>query len=261
MKKGTDTSIEAKVGNDADSPTPAGARSHQPLGRLLPLAVIVAGLAAFFVFGLDERLSLATLSKERQTILEWGAENYLLAVLSFIGVYFLVVTLSLPGAVWMTLAGGFLFGTVPATVFVVVGATMGATALFLAVRHALGDPQRTRAGPWMQKMEAGFQDNALSYLLVLRLIPLFPFWLVNLAPAFFGVGVRTFVVGTLFGIIPGSFVYASVGSGLGAVLDQGGAPDLGIILAPRVILPIIGLATLAMLPVVYKKLRADGSHG
>ncbi|MFQ5974287.1 MAG: TVP38/TMEM64 family protein, partial [Alphaproteobacteria bacterium] len=113
-----------------------------------------------------------------------------------------------------------------------------------------------QAGPLAEKMEAGFRENALNYMLVLRLIPVFPFWLVNLAPAFLGVSVRVFVIGTFVGIIPGTFVYASVGNGLGAVFDAGGAPDLGIIFEPEILLPIIGLALLALLPVIYKKIQA-----
>jgi len=114
---------------------------------------------------------------------------------------------------------------------------------------------RRRAGPWISRLEAGFQENALSYLLVLRLVPLFPFWLVNLVPAFLGVPLTTYVLGTFVGIIPGSFVYASVGNGLGSVFDAGGAPDLTIIFEPEILLPIIGLSLLALIPVAYKKLK------
>ncbi len=114
---------------------------------------------------------------------------------------------------------------------------------------------RRRAGPWIGRLEAGFRENALSYLLVLRLVPLFPFWLVNLVPAFLGVPLTTYALGTFVGIIPGSFVYASVGNGLGAVFDAGGTPDLTIIFEPEILLPIIGLSLLALIPVVYKKFK------
>jgi uncharacterized membrane protein YdjX (TVP38/TMEM64 family) len=108
----------------------------------------------------------------------------------------------------------------------------------------------------MRRMEEGFRADALSYLLVLRLIPIFPFWLVNIVPAFLGVPLRTYVLGTLIGIIPGSFVYASVGNGLGAVFDAGQTPDLGIVFEPAILLPIVGLAVLALLPVAYRKSKA-----
>jgi uncharacterized membrane protein YdjX (TVP38/TMEM64 family) len=105
-------------------------------------------------------------------------------------------------------------------------------------------------------MEEGFRQDALSYLLVLRLIPIFPFWLVNIVPAFLGVPLGTYVLGTFVGIIPGSFVYASVGNGLGAVFDAGGTPDLGIIFEPAILLPIVGLAVLALLPIAYRRFKA-----
>ena len=118
-----------------------------------------------------------------------------------------------------------------------------------------------KAGPALQRMEAGFRENALNYLLVLRLIPLFPFWLVNLVPAFLGVSLRHYVIGTFIGIIPGTFVYASLGNGLGAILDAGGAPDLKIIFSPEILIPIVGMAVLALLPVVYKRWKARQAKG
>jgi uncharacterized membrane protein YdjX (TVP38/TMEM64 family) len=127
--------------------------------------------------------------------------------------------------------------------------------VFLIARTALGDALRAKAGPWMRRMEAGFRENAFSYLLVLRLIPLFPFWLVNLVPAFLGVPLGAYVLATFLGIIPGSLVYASVGNGLGVVFDRGGAPDLGIIFRPAILGPIVGLAALALLPVIYRKYK------
>jgi uncharacterized membrane protein YdjX (TVP38/TMEM64 family) len=139
---------------------------------------------------------------------------------------------------------------------VVVGATVGATIVFLIARTALGDALRARAGPRVRRMEEGFRSDALSYLLVLRLIPIFPFWLVNIVPAFLGVALRTYVLGTFIGIIPGSFVYASVGNGLGAVFEAGGTPDLGIVFQPAILLPIVGLAVLALLPVGYRRYKA-----
>ena len=152
-------------------------------------------------------------------------------------------------------AAGFRFGAVSGTIYGIGGATVGATGLFLAARTALGEPLRARAGPSLHRLEQGFRKNALSYLLFLRLIPLFPFWLVNLVPAFLGVPLRTYVIGTAIGIIPGCFVYASVGNGLGAVFDAGETPDLGIIFKPDILIPIVGLAILALLPIAYKRFK------
>ena len=139
--------------------------------------------------------------------------------------------------------------------YVVFAATVGATALFVVAKTTLGALLRERAGPFLAKMEAGFQENAFNYLLFLRLIPVFPFWLVNLAPAFLGVSLRTYVAATFVGIVPGTFVYASLGNGLSAVLDAGGTPNLGRIFERDVLLPIIAVAVLALVPVAYKKLR------
>jgi uncharacterized membrane protein YdjX (TVP38/TMEM64 family) len=224
--------------------------------RFLPLVVLVLALGAAFALGLDDYLSFEALRDHREQLLAWVGDNALLAPLVFAALYAAVVALSIPGGAVLTIAGGFLFGALLAGLYVVVAATLGATILFLVAKSALGDLLRARAGPWLQRMEAGFQDNALSYLLVLRLIPIFPFWLVNLVPAFLGVRLSTYVIGTFVGIIPGSFVYASVGNGLGAVFDAGEVPDLGIIFRPAILIPIIGLAALALLPVLYRKWRA-----
>ena len=222
------------------------------LRRLWPLAVLAAGFAAFFAFGLDEYLSFSILQQHREALVGWIDRYAVAAGLLFMAIYVAVVVFSVPGATVMTLAGGFLFGAVLGTGMVVLAATVGATLLFLAARTSLGDPLRARAAPWLGKMEAGFQRNALSYMLVLRLIPLFPFFVVNLVPAFLGVPTRIFFVATLFGIIPGTFVYATAGAGLGDILDRGEEFSFSGILTPKVIAALVGLAALALLPVIYK---------
>lgn len=227
------------------------------LRRMLPLAVIVGALVAFFAFDLDRYVSFETLKTHRAALTEFVAAHRVAAAALFVLVYAVATAVSLPGGALLTIAGGFLFGTVLGSILVVVGATVGATALFLAARTALGDVLRARAGPALWRMEKGFREHALSYLLFLRLIPAFPFWLVNLVPAFLGVPLSTYFIGTLLGIIPGSVIYASVGSGLGAVFDAGETPDLGIIFEPEILLPIIGLAVLALLPIAYKKFKAN----
>lgn len=229
--------------------------------RLVPVFVLIAGFVAFFALRLDEYLTFEVLRENRAILRDYVDMYGVLAILVFGVVYAVIVAFSLPGGALMTITGGFLFGTVVGGTAVVVAATLGATALFLIARHALGDMLRGKAGPFVSKMEAGFRENALSYLLVLRLIPLFPFWLVNLVPAFLGVPTSTYIIGTFVGIIPGTFVYASVGNGLGAVFDAGETPDLGIIFEPAIIGPIIGLALLALLPVVYKRYQARRKAG
>jgi uncharacterized membrane protein YdjX (TVP38/TMEM64 family) len=232
--------------------------SRFTLGRILPLAVIAVVFAGFFALGLDEYVSAAALKAHRQTLDDFVSANAVWSVFLFIVLYAAAIAVSLPGGAVLTITGGFLFGTILGTTYVVIGASIGATGLFLAARSALGEPLRARAGPGLKRMEKGFQDNAFSYLLFLRLIPAFPFWLVNLVPAFLGVPLRTYVVATVIGIIPGTFVYASVGNGVGALFDAGKTPDLKIIFEPDILIPIVGLALLALLPIAYKKFKRGG---
>ena len=238
--------------SEADKPEK---KSGFSAGRVVPLVLLAVGLAAFFVFDLNRYVSLDALKTHRETLQSWVVNYGVLTAAIFMLVYALAVAFSVPGAVFITIAGGFMFGPYLGTVYVVVGATIGAVGVFLAAKYALGDVLRARAGPAIKRMEAGFRENEMSYLLILRLVPLFPFWLVNLVPAFLGVSLRTYTIGTLLGIIPGAFVYALVGDGAGAVLDAGGDLNLGIIFEPRFLAPIIGLAVLACIPIVYKKIR------
>jgi uncharacterized membrane protein YdjX (TVP38/TMEM64 family) len=244
-------------GSTVEPPADVPARSRSSaIRRLAPLAVLLAAIGAFFALGLHDYLSFETLRQHREQLLVLVAQHPFLAPLAFMAVYAAVIALSVPGGAILTIAGGFLFGILAGTSYVVVAATLGATIVFLIARTALGDALRAKAGPRIRRMEEGFRQDALSYLLVLRLIPIFPFWLVNIVPAFLGVPVRTYVLGTLIGIIPGGFVYASVGNGLGAVFDAGQTPDLGIVFEPAILLPIVGLAILALLPIAYRKFKA-----
>jgi uncharacterized membrane protein YdjX (TVP38/TMEM64 family) len=227
-----------------------------PIRRFGPVLVLVAGMILFFVLGLDRYLSFDALHENREWLRHWVEANEILAAVTLIAVYALVVAFSLPAGAVLTIAAGFLYGTAVAASCVVIGATLGATAVFLAARTAFADLLRAKAGAGMRRMEAGFRENAFNYLLMLRLIPIFPFWLVNLVPAFLGVPLRTYMLATLIGIIPGTVVYASLGNGLGAIFAAGETPDLGIIFHPEVLLPILALAALAALPVVYKKFKA-----
>ena len=224
--------------------------------RLAPVAVLAALVVLVFALGLDEHLTFEALRENRTLLLGWVAEYGLAAAAAYIAIYAAVVALSLPGAVFMTLAGGFLFGAVAGAACTVAAATLGATAVFLIARTAIGDSLRARAGPWMARLEDGFRGNALSYLLVLRLIPLFPFWLVNLVPAALGVPVGVFVLGTAAGIVPGTFVFSLAGAGLGGVFDSGEEFSVGSVLTAEMVAALVGLALLALAPILYKRARA-----
>lgn len=229
------------------------------LTRLWPVALLLAGLGAFFAFDLDSYLSFEALRENRAFLTQWTHSHQVQAILIYAAVYIVVVVFSLPGGAVMTIGGGFLFGPIIGTPVTVIAATIGASLLFIAAKTTLGDVLRAKAGPAIRKMEAGFQENELSYMFVLRLVPLFPFFVVNLAPAFLGVSLRSYLIATFFGIIPGTFVFILVGNGLGAVFDAGGAPDLGVIFKPEILFPILGLALLAMIPVIYKRIQGARS--
>jgi uncharacterized membrane protein YdjX (TVP38/TMEM64 family) len=231
-------------------------RAGFSLTRLWPLAALALAIALVFALDLDRFLTFEALREHREALTQFVADNMVLAALVFAVVYAAAIALSVPGGAILTIAGGFMFGSILGTDLVVVAATLGATVVFLIAKTALGDPLRARAGPFLQRMEAGFRNDALNYLLVLRLIPLFPFWIVNLVPAFLGVPLRTYVLGTLIGIIPGSFVFASVGAGLGSVLDSGQEFSPSSVLTPQIVIGLVGLAVLALLPVAYRKWRA-----
>ncbi len=225
------------------------------LRRFAPLAVIAAGLAAAVALGWTDYLSLGELRARREDLLAWVEANPVLSVAAFAGLYCLVVAFSIPGAQIMTLAGGFLFGAIVGTAATVTGATAGAIVIFLAARSAFGDVLRRRAGSAVARFEQGVREHAFSYIVTLRLLPIFPFWLVNIGLALVDVPLRTFALATLLGVIPGTFVYSALGSGLGSIFDRNEAPNLSIIFEPQILLPLIGLALLSLLPVVVRRFR------
>lgn len=235
------------------SPETPPAKTKSRVAKFLPIVVIASATGVFFASGAYRFLSFETLREHYAALEAFVEKRFAFSMLIFAMVYILAVALSLPGASLLSLLGGFLFGTFVGTGVVVVAATIGATIIFIAAKTAFGDTLRARAGGIVKKMEEGFRSNAMSYLLLLRLIPLFPFFVVNVAPALFGVPVRTFFIATLIGIIPGTFAYVSAGNGLGAVLAAGGDLKLtGLLLKPEIITPIVALSLVALLPVVLK---------
>jgi uncharacterized membrane protein YdjX (TVP38/TMEM64 family) len=224
--------------------------------RVLPLALLCAGFATFIALGWHRHVSFEAIRMHRGMLMDWVDRWGMLAALAYGAGYAAMAAFSIPGGALATIAGGYLFGLWLGAAASVVGATLGAVAVFLAARTALGDFLRAKTGGALKRMEEGFRRDAFSYLLVLRLVPIFPFWLVNLVPAFCGVSLRTYALATLIGIVPGSLVFASVGSGLGALLDRGETPDLKIVFQWNILLPVLGLALLALLPVLVKRIQA-----
>ena len=223
--------------------------------RWLPLGVIVLGVVLFFAFDLDRFVSFQSLRENHQRLADFVAEHLVQAIAGYLLLYVMFVALSLPGAVWLTIAGGFLFGVVTGTILSVIAATTGATLLFLATKTSLGDYLRAHAGPWLAKVERGFADNQWSYLLMMRLFPAIPFWVANLVPAFLGVPLSVFVITTFIGIIPATAIFSTIGAGLGSVLQTSAELSLHSLMTPQVKGALIGLAVLAAMPIAVKFLR------
>ena len=224
--------------------------------RLLPLLVILM-VAVIGAFTLRDHLSFEALAANREALTSFRDNNYLLALLSFMAVYIVIVAFSLPGATIATLTGGFLFATFPGALFNITAATIGAMIIFLAAKWGLGEKLAAKmenSDGAVKKIKDGIDENQWSMLFLIRLVPAVPFFLANLIPALVGVSLWRFTISTFIGIIPGGIVYTSVGAGLGEVFDRGETPNLGIIFEPHILLPVLGLCALAALPILLKKL-------
>jgi uncharacterized membrane protein YdjX (TVP38/TMEM64 family) len=227
------------------------------LVRRLPLIAILV-VAAVGAFTLRDVISFETLAQNRERLIAFRDANYVATVAAFVAAYVAIVAFSLPGATIATLTGGFLFGVFPGALFNVTAATIGATLIFLAARWGLGERLAARMDQGegrIQRIKRGIDENQWEMLFLIRLVPAVPFFVANLLPALVGVPLSRYVITTFLGIIPGAVVYTSVGAGLGEVFARGEAPDLGIIFEPQVLLPILGLAALAALPIAVKALR------
>ena len=220
------------------------------LRRLLPVALVLALLAAAYALGLHDHFSLEALAARRDWLERLVAENEIKAALGFLAIYIAAVSVSIPGATVLTIAGGFMFGWLPGTALSLTGATIGATIIFLIARTALGGLLEAKAGPRLQKLQAGFREDAFHYLLFLRLAPLFPFWLINVAPALFGMRLGAYVLATIIGILPGTLAYSYFGRGLGTALEPGGP-----VLSTDLLIGFGALGLVALMPVVIRRWR------
>ena len=223
------------------------------ISRFGPLIALFLGLSLYFLFDLSSYLSFSVIKSHHLQLLEHVNNNRFFSAVVYVISYTALVSFSLPGGAMMTILGGFLFGPMAGALLAVIGATLGANIIFLAARHALSDWFLPRAGSAIFKMREGFKANALSYLFFLRLVPIFPFFLVNLAPAFLGVKFSTYLTGTFIGIMPGTLIYAFVGDGLGTIIKIDANVDLDIIFAPRFLFPLIGLGVLALVPIIWRR--------
>jgi uncharacterized membrane protein YdjX (TVP38/TMEM64 family) len=231
------------------------------LKHLLPLALLIAGLVILWALGLQQDLSWAGLSRHQAELLATVAARPLEAGGAYVVVYAILVACSVPEAAIVTVAGGLLFGAVLGGALAVIGASIGAVILFLAARYAFADLMAGRAAPLMARIRPGIERDGFLYLLAIRLVPIFPFWLVNLAAAACDMRLLPFALATLIGIIPGTLVYAAVGAGLAGVLANGGTPDFAVLFSPRILLPLVALAVLTLLPVAWRAFRARDAKG
>ncbi|MBO0345719.1 TVP38/TMEM64 family protein [Roseibium sp. CAU 1637] len=236
-------------------------------GRWGALAALLMGLAVAYAYGLQDYLTLSALIREHQALSEFVEAHLIAALALYILIYIAAVALSFPGASFLTIAGGYLFGWMVSGTAAVLAATAGATLVFLIARSSVGEVFRRKAGGWLARMREGFQNDAFSYMLFLRLTPIFPFWLVNMAPALLGVRLSVYSVATLLGIIPGTFAFSIVGSGLGSLIDaqEQASPGCGeagtcnveisALITPTMLVALFALGILALIPVVLKSRR------
>ncbi len=238
-----------------DTSAPRKATFRRSLPMLLILSVAILG-----AFTLKDYLSFDTLRQNHEALVAYRESHLWSSIAIFFALYVLMVAFSLPGATIGTLTAGFLFGTGLGTGVTVLAATTGATLIFLAARHGFGDQLAERmdaSDGRYAKIKRGIDDNQWSMLFFIRLVPVVPFFIANLLPAFMAVPLYRYLVSTGLGIIPGSLVYNSVGAGLGELFARGETPNLGIIFEPHILLPILGLAGLSLLPVVLKALSGQ----
>lgn len=217
-------------------------------GKLIVLLLLAAAIFVFLYFDLRQYFTLESLKANRDGLLAFTEQHYAVAVALFIVSYCALVAVSLPGAVFFTLAGGLLFGSVVGTLYVNLGATSGSTLAFLASRYLLHDWVEAKFGARLGPLQEGFSKNAFSYLLTLRLIPVFPLFIVNTVSGLTKIPLRTYVTATAIGIIPGSFVYAYVGRQLGTI------NSMSEIASPKVLLAFSLLGLLALVPTFYRKM-------
>jgi len=261
-----ETSAEA-----ADGRTP-----WRRLRRAWPiLAIAVAGFLAWR-FDLHDRLNLDAFLAHRAVVVAFVADHYVAALASLFAIYAVVVALSVPCGLALTMTAGLLFGPVVGGLVSALAATLGATAIFLAARSSIGEGLRAKAGPRLERLACGFCRDAFNYVLFLRLVPIAPFWLVNLAPAILGVPTRAYVLATAIGILPATFVFAALGSGLDSVVAAQEAANAACLAAgtctvslhpralvtPELVAALAALGVLSLVPVVVRRWRARrGSCG
>ncbi len=236
-------------------PQRSGIGGRHGIAILILLGLLIAAALALG-FGFDADWLIATLREHHQLLSGFVAGAPVAASLLFMVVYALAVAVSVPGLAMLTVAGGYLFGWLSGTAYVLIATTLAATAVFVLARSAFGEPLRARAGPSLVRFAEGFRDNASSWVFVLHLVPIFPYAMVIGIPAACGVRLRTFVISAFLGLLPGTLLFAHLGSGLGDLLQAGLPIGPASFMRPEIVLPLAGLSALALLPVAYRTWQA-----
>lgn len=248
--------------SDANEAGAAAVPRRNPALRFAPVLVVLAGLGLGYILGLQDYLSLGFLAEQRQALRAYVDSNSFWSAMLFLGVYIAAVAFSFPAASVLTIFGGFLFGWMIGGALVAVGATIGASILFLATRSAFGGFLRHRVDGVVKKLADGFRENAFGYLFVIRLAPVFPFFVVNIAAALFDISLGRFIAATFFGILPGTFAYAYLGQGVDSVLvaaqESGQEARISDLVTPEITLAFFALALVALIPTVVRQFRKRG---
>ncbi len=219
------------------------------LKHWLPLSLIIVFIIAIWSSGLMDSINIEAIKEQRSYLLELVQTHPIISTIIFIGIYITSVALSLPIATLLTLLGGFLFGRWVGTAIVVISATTGATILFLIARSSLGAALRKKANPLYSKIATNMNSNAMSYMLFMRLTPIFPFFFVNIVPALFNIRLVAYVLTTFIGIIPGSFIYVNLGRELGSLNSLSDLISIQALIA----FTLLGLFVLS--PAIYKQYK------
>tara|TARA_R110002051_G_scaffold36358_2_gene79103 strand:+ start:11007 stop:11771 length:765 start_codon:yes stop_codon:yes gene_type:complete len=240
-----------------------GGSVRKQMTRFAPVGVVLLGLALGYAFGLQDYLSLGFLSEQRQALRSYVDAHSLWSAVLFVSVYIVAVAFSFPAASILTIFGGFLFGWLLGGALVAVAATIGASILFLATRSAFGSFLRHRVDGVVKTLAEGFRENAFGYLFVIRLAPVFPFFVVNIAAALFDISLGRFVAATFLGILPGTFAYAYLGQGVDSVLvaaqQAGREAEISDLVTGEITLAFLALAAIALTPTIVRQLRRRGS--
>lgn len=240
-----------------------GGSVMKQMRRFAPVGVVLLGLALGYAFGLQDYLSLGFLAEQRQELRSYVDSHSLWSAVLFVSVYILAVAFSFPAASILTIFGGFLFGWLLGGALVAVAATIGASILFLATRSAFGNFLRHRVDGVVKTLAEGFRRNAFGYLFVIRLAPVFPFFVVNIAAALFDISLGRFVAATFLGILPGTFAYAYLGQGVDSVLvaaqQTGREAEISDLVTGELTLAFLALAAIALTPTIVRQLRRRGS--